>query len=48
MAVKPGDRAAFVAVDDFTFSIDDICETMPIPGGDTTPAPETTATPPSL
>ena len=48
MAVKPGDVAAFVAVDDFAFLVSDICETMPIPGGDTTAGQGTTAIPPSL
>ena len=42
VAIKPGDMAAFVAVDDFAFHISDICETMPIPDGGTTQAPQTT------
>ena len=43
VAIKPGDIAAFVAVDDFAFHVSDICETLPIPSGGTTTAPETTA-----
>ena len=45
-AFKPGDMAAFVAVDDFAFHISDICETMPpAAGAGTTTGPETTSNP---
>ena len=50
MAVKPGDMTAFIAVDDFAFHIDDICEIMPQGAGVTnspTPSPSSTTIPPS-
>ena len=36
MGVKPGDMAAFIAIDDFAFHPTDICETKPVDAGEMT------------